>query len=104
MLQLVPNPSLNYRFDIPVGRVAEPRSSLHLALGHAIARVRAARGYSEAQFAARAGLRDVDIVAVEQGELPLPLLVLERLAGALGLRASELVRQAEQQQAEQQIE
>jgi transcriptional regulator with XRE-family HTH domain len=82
---------------VPVRRVAEPGLPIKIAFWRAVRRLRVAAGYSVEQISARAGLRPIDVLAIERGDQNLPLAVVERLAAALGVRASELLAEAERQ-------
>lgn len=85
-----------YRIVIPRLRVRE-RVSLHLAFGRAVRRLRQRRGYSEEQISTRAGVPPIQIRALERGELTLSLAIAERLAVALGIAVSTLLREAERE-------
>jgi transcriptional regulator with XRE-family HTH domain len=56
-------------------------------------------GYSEDQFGARAGLHPMEVAALEGGERNVSLSLVERLADALQLPVSSLLREAERESA-----
>jgi len=96
--KIAPNgPRVRYEFLVPVRWVAEPALPLKAALGRAVQRLRTAAGYSAEQLGTRAGLRPIDIVAIERGERNLPLTLMERLAAALDIRVSDLLADAERE-------
>jgi transcriptional regulator with XRE-family HTH domain len=64
------------------------------ALGEAIQSVRRERRFSQEAFAARVGLDRSYFGAVERGEFNITLATLLKIAGGLGVRASELLRRA----------
>lgn len=59
--------------------------------GKRLRALREARGWSQEEFADRAGLHRTYVSAVERGVRNPTLSVLERLAKALGIRLSELL-------------
>lgn len=75
-----------------------PRSQAHAALGRAIARARGGRELSQEELAARAGMDRTFVGGIERGEENPSFDKLLRLARALGLRPSELVASAEQEE------
>ena len=87
-----------YRLSVPLRRVAEPSLPIRFAFGRAVRRLRTAAGQSEEQCGARAGLHPIHVVALERGEYPVTLVVLERLAIALEMPVSVLLREAEREQ------
>lgn len=60
------------------------------AFGRHLRALREQRGLNQVQLAERAGLELEVVVQVEDGEVSAPLAVLRGLAGALGVRLSEL--------------
>jgi len=60
--------------------------------GERLRRLRKARGFSQEAFAAKCGLDRTYIGGVERGERNLGLLNVLRIAEALGVRCSELMR------------
>lgn len=94
-------PQMWYRPSLSVAqsavRVREPRRSLRIGFGRAVRRLRLAAGYSEEQFGARAGLHPVDVITLEMGEQNVSLSLAERVAGALNLPVSSLLREAERE-------
>ena len=59
--------------------------------GKRLRALREARGWSQEEFADRAGLHRTYVSAVERGVRNPTLSVLERLANALGIKLSELL-------------
>lgn len=59
--------------------------------GKQLRALREARGWSQEEFADRAGLHRTYVSAVERGVRNPTLSVLERLAKALGIKLSELL-------------
>jgi len=70
-------------------------TSLSMGLADAVRRLRAAAGYSQEAFAAKAGLHRTFMGAVERGKTNVSLETLERIAGALELHVWQLLRCAE---------
>lgn len=66
-------------------------------LGAAVARLRRKAGYSQESFANHLGVHRVYMGCVERGERDFRVSTLERLATALGLTTTQLVREAEKQ-------
>jgi transcriptional regulator with XRE-family HTH domain len=64
-------------------------------LGRAIRRLRTEREYSQESFADAVGVHRTYMGAVERGETNISLDNLVRIAKALRVRLSELIRQAE---------
>lgn len=60
--------------------------------GKRLRQLREERGWSQEEFADRAGLHRTYVSAVERGVRNPTLSVLERLAKALGIQLSELVQ------------
>ena len=89
--------AVEYRMIPMVRRVAEPGLAIGVAFGRAVRRLRAAAGLSEEQLGTRAGLAPVRVAALEHGEGQVSLALVERLAGALGLRVWELLREMERE-------
>jgi transcriptional regulator with XRE-family HTH domain len=69
----------------------EARSPEHVALGRAIHELRAQAGISQEELARRSGLHRTYIGGIERGERNLSFANLLRVAGALGVRPSELL-------------
>ena len=88
---------VRYQLAVPIRRVTEPVVPLKVAFGRAVHRLRVAAGYSVEQLGARAGLHPTDVAAIERGDINLPLVTIERVAAALGVRVSELLAEAERQ-------
>lgn len=65
------------------------------ALGNAVRRIRAELGLTQEALAFRAGLHFTYISGIERGERNIGYLAIVKIAQALGIRASELVRRAE---------
>lgn len=68
---------------------------LQTRLGRVIRQLREAAGYSQEGFADEVGVHRTYMGAVERGEVNISLRNLVRIAEALGLRVSELIRRAE---------
>ena len=64
-------------------------SSIRVRLGHAIRRLRSAKGFSQEGFADHVGLHRTYIGSVERGEKNISLDNIERIAKALGLKIPE---------------
>ena len=62
-------------------------------IGRRVAELRAARGWTQEEFAALARLDPRDFQRIEAGALPLTLRRLLRLANALGCDPLELLRE-----------
>jgi transcriptional regulator with XRE-family HTH domain len=77
-----------------LGRVP-PLSPQHDALGRALRDLRTQRQLSQEALGYRAGLHRNYIGGVERGELNPSYASLLKLATALGIQASELLRRAE---------
>jgi transcriptional regulator with XRE-family HTH domain len=75
--------------------MVDPRSSRHLAVGEAIRAARAETGLSQEALAAEAGLDRTYVSGIERGERNPSLTNLLKLADALGVPLSELIRRAE---------
>ncbi len=71
------------------------KSTFASALGRAIRRRRTGSGVSQEAFAERVGVHRTCIGSVERGERNVSLDNIVRIAAALGLRASELLADAE---------
>lgn len=69
--------------------------SLAVRLGAAIRALRIGAGHSQEALADLAGIHRTYIGAVERGERNITVVSAERVASALGVRLSELLRQAE---------
>jgi transcriptional regulator with XRE-family HTH domain len=70
-------------------------STLRHRLGKAVRRLRSSSGYSQESFADHAKVHRTYMGTVERGEVNLTLENIEKIAKALGLAASELLRAAE---------
>ncbi len=68
---------------------------LQARLGRVIRQLREAAGYSQEGFADQVGVHRTYMGAVERGEVNISLRNIVRIARALGLRVSELLRRAE---------
>jgi len=74
------------------GRCAvEARSRDHVALGQAIRELRLTAGLSQEAFADRCGMHRTYVGGIERGERNVSFANLLRVAGALGVRPSELL-------------
>lgn len=75
-----------------------PALTLSQKLGRAIRRLREAAGVSQEAFAARVGIHRTAMGGIERGAGGGPrLATIERVARALSLSASELLREAERE-------
>lgn len=92
--------------------VAMPQSPAHLtaaqlavqerrrmSLGSTVTRLRHTRSLTQAQLAAAVGVSKRGVIRIEQGQTSLTVDVLGRFADALGVRPSELLRLAEEEDA-----
>lgn len=70
-------------------------SSFELPFGAALRRVRKARGLSQEQLGLDAGVQRNFISLIETGQNQPTIGTIARLARALGMKASELVAEAE---------
>jgi transcriptional regulator with XRE-family HTH domain len=66
-------------------------------LGRGVQRLRRDAGYSQESLAETARMHRTYVGAIERGEKNISLSNLERLATALGVRASELLLEAEKE-------
>lgn len=71
-------------------------SSNPITFGLAVRRLRVARGMTQGELADMSGVSRTYISALEHGRKNPTLDTQERVAGALEIRLSELVRQAEE--------
>lgn len=69
---------------------------LKRALAQATRAARRARHLSQEKLAARAGIHRTYMSAIERGKANISLEVASRLAAALGVRLSDLLRQVEE--------
>jgi transcriptional regulator with XRE-family HTH domain len=72
----------------------EKKSAVNVAMGEAMRLARRERGYTQQSFAARAGIDRSYYGAIERGEFNLTMSTVARVAAALELRVSELLRRA----------
>ena len=72
-----------------------PSVNLQRALGRVVRVLRAEKGFSQESFSDFVGLHRTYIGAIERGERNVSLQNLTRIAEALGLSPSELLRRAE---------
>ena len=72
-------------------------TTLQVKLGQAVRRLRQKRGYSQEAFADQCGVHRTYMGAVERGETNISLKNIERIAVALGIRVSELLRAGERE-------
>lgn len=75
--------------------MARQVSPAHAALGDAVRAYRGKLGISQEALADRCGLHRTYLSSVERGEANIGYTNLMRIAEALGVRVSELVRAAE---------
>ena len=71
------------------------RSQAHVALGRAVRDLRVRSGISQEELAHRGGMHRTYLGGIERGERNPSYANLRRLAGALGVRPSELLARAE---------
>lgn len=71
-------------------------STLQRRLGQAVQTLRKDRGYSQEGFAEAVGVHRTYMGAVERGEKNISLMNLQRIATALRISVSELLRVAEE--------
>ncbi|WP_028008059.1 helix-turn-helix domain-containing protein [Solimonas flava] len=71
------------------------KATIEQALGSAIRRRRIALGYSQETFADEIGMHRTYYSAIERGEKNLQLNTLRRVCEGLGVSASQLMREAE---------
>lgn len=71
------------------------RSPTTVAFGAALRSLRTERGYSQESFAAHAGIDRSYYGAIERGEFNVSLETIVRLADALGVSVTEILRRAE---------
>ena len=72
-------------------------TTLQARLGKAVRRLRKRLGYSQESFADHCGVHRTFMGAVERGETNISLKNIERISGALGIKASALLRAAEKE-------
>lgn len=72
------------------------RSAAHVALGAAIRHLRERRGISQEALAELAAMHRTYLGGIERGERNPSYANLRKIAAALDVRASELVRRAEE--------
>lgn len=70
--------------------------ALQAKVGVVVQRLRKTAGYSQEAFADLVGVHRTYMGAVERGEKNISLRNLERIAGALQVRVSDLLRSAEE--------
>jgi transcriptional regulator with XRE-family HTH domain len=70
--------------------------SLPLAFGKTVRRLRSDRGFSQEKFAAKAGISRTYMSEIERGVTGVSLEIIARVAKALGLTASALLRHVEE--------
>jgi transcriptional regulator with XRE-family HTH domain len=70
--------------------------SPEVAFGRVLRRIRESRSLSQEELAARSGYHRTYIGQLERGEKSPSLRTLFNIAGALDVKASEIVRRAEQ--------
>jgi transcriptional regulator with XRE-family HTH domain len=69
--------------------------TIQVKLGRAIRRLRADADYSQESFAAAAGVHRTYMGLVERGRVAATISTIEKISTALGMRASELLAEAE---------
>jgi len=75
--------------------VAAQRSQAHAALGQAVRTFRVRRGFSQEELAFRSGLHRTYLGGIERGERNPSFANLLKVADALDVRPSELLRRVE---------
>ena len=75
----------------PMGPIEKPKKSARSRFAERLRIERAARGLSQEELAARAGLHRTYIGSVERSERNISIDSMERLAQALGLDVSDLL-------------
>ena len=70
------------------------RSAVTVAFGTAVRALRRERGYTQETFAARAGIDRSYLGAIERGECSVSMGTILRLAAALEVTATEVLRRA----------
>jgi transcriptional regulator with XRE-family HTH domain len=78
-------------------------SELIISFGAAVRQLRERLGWSQEQLAERADLNRSYVGEIERGQVIASLLTIQKLAGALGVLASDLISQSEQLQNAQQV-
>lgn len=78
------------------GDTARMPIPLQRRLGVAVRRLRVGRGYSQEGFADHVGVHRTTMGRIERGDFNVTLETLQRLARGLGVPASQLLAQAEQ--------
>ncbi len=73
------------------------RSQAHVALGRAVRTYREGLGLSQEELADRSGMHRTYVGGIERGERNISYANMLRLAGALGVPASQLLSRAEDQ-------
>jgi transcriptional regulator with XRE-family HTH domain len=77
--------------------VDEGQRGLLRAFGVAVRRLRRERGWSQEEFADRAGVHRTYMGAIERGEQNLSLVSIGRVAAGLGISLSALMAEVERQ-------
>jgi transcriptional regulator with XRE-family HTH domain len=72
-----------------------PRIAILVAFGASVRALRAARGWSQEEFADRVGVHRTYIGDVERGERNLGLVNIGRVADALGVTLAELMAEVD---------
>jgi transcriptional regulator with XRE-family HTH domain len=81
--------------EIPPHMVGKSAGLIELPFGAALRRVRLAAGMTQEQLALEAGVQRNFISLIETGQNQPTITTIAKLARALGMRASELVAEAE---------
>jgi transcriptional regulator with XRE-family HTH domain len=79
---------------MPASKAAAKKTAASESVGRVIRQARKGQGYSQEAFALVAGLDRSYMGAVERGEFNLTLETLLKIAGALGISASDLLSSA----------
>lgn len=72
-------------------------TSLRVALGLAVRRLRTVAGYSQEAFAAKCGVHRTYMTDVERGKRNVSLDIIERIAKGLGVDTGQLFAEAERE-------
>jgi XRE family transcriptional regulator, regulator of sulfur utilization len=70
------------------------KSPANQALGNAMRTIRRQRGYSQEDFAPRAGIERSNYGAIERGEFNVTLDTIAKIAAGLGMTVVELLHRA----------
>jgi transcriptional regulator with XRE-family HTH domain len=71
------------------------KSAVHVMLGEAMRAARKEQGYTQETLAARVGLDGSYYGAIERGEYKASIAMIDRIAGGLDVKLSELLQRAQ---------